>query len=591
MALKVEIIPPEIIPLQEAYERFEEELEEDKKTLVEALGLAEIDEIWYKNYPNVIKRGIDITSIITEERLDELEKCSNDPFYFLENYIFIQSKDYGTIQFKLRSFQREMIELFEGERFVLIKMGRQLGKTIVCMAYFLWNVLFKKNFNIMMFANEDELAKENVTRLKDMYERLPLWMKDGVEKYNEKMIKFENKSSIKSRVANKKSGRGGTNDILYCDEMGLIEETIMRPWKESALPSIESAKRTKFFATSTPKGMNTFWKLFTEAQAKINSFVAREYPWNVDGLRNEDFKERIIEDHGIRHWEQEYEAKFLGTSGTLLPSEVLERFLAMKPIEEKKIFDLYDLKIFKHPEKNRRYIATHDSSEGLGEKNDYTAIHVIDITNPLLYEQVAVLNNNEIDEDDAPFIIAEICRYYNNAFEISENNFLPEIPKNIVKNADYDNIYFHTDGRAGIKMVETRRTKGLTRMRKDFVKSRMIIHDAETIFQFMVFSKNGKKYEAEAGRHDDLVTSLNLFFWLIADEDRFEEYISDKIDYFQDVKNLDNEGEDPIDIAVDDGEEISSFSGFKGRIGGRINNAMIDDDEYFDDDDEYDDVY
>ena len=50
----------------------------------------------------------------------------------------------------------------------------------------------------------------------------------------------------------------------------------------------------------------------------------------------------------------------------------------------------------------------------------------------------------------------------------------------------------------------------------------MIINDQNTIHELSTFSRKGKSYEAEEGKHDDLVMGLVLFAWL-TDQQYFKE--------------------------------------------------------------------
>lgn len=540
--------------------------QEDKEKLLEIYG----DKLWYNGVENVKTSKIDISCIIDDRKLSELRKCSQDPLYWIENYVYIDNKDYGIILFKLRGFQKKIIKAFEENRFVLVKVGRQLGKTILVCAYFLWNLLFKHNFTIEMFANEDALAKENLERIKFMYEHLPIWMQEGVKKYNEGEIVFENGSKIKSRVATGKGGRGGTNNIVYGDEIGTIEDSIMQQWLRTSFPTITSSKKTKFFGTSTPKGLNTFWHLFTEGligreeegKPGKNGIVSLSFPWDVDGIRDENFKKEIIEKFGIKYWEQEYECKFIGTSDTLLSSEILERLVGKEPLRIQKLFDKYDLRIYQEPIQGHNYIMTHDASEGLGDEHDATAIKVWDCSYPKKIIEVAVLVDNRIDDTEAPKILKKIGKMYYNALEISENNEFPHIPKNLMIEEDYENVYINpADGRYGVKMTPLQRKIALARMKKEFMLNRVEIYDYQSIKELNVFSRIKNKYQALPGYHDDTVMSSALLFWLMADPERYDEYFRSKFFVEENSKSnkKDKEEGSYFDIELDDGNSVTKM--------------------------------
>ena len=45
-------------------------------------------------------------------------------------------------------------------------------------------------------------------------------------------------------------------------------------------------------------------------------------------------------------------------------------------------------------------------------------------------------------------------------------------------------------------------------------QNKLVIHDKNTIDELKTFSSKGKGWEAESGKHDDLVMCLVLFGWL-----------------------------------------------------------------------------
>lgn len=66
----------------------------------------------------------------TEEMLDELEKCKADPIYFIENYVYIQSKG-EPVLFKPYDYQIEMIRNFQNYENNVMLTSRQMGKLLI----------------------------------------------------------------------------------------------------------------------------------------------------------------------------------------------------------------------------------------------------------------------------------------------------------------------------------------------------------------------------------------------------------------------------------------------------------------------------
>jgi len=117
----------------------------------------------YLGNPNLKKANI--AQNFTPEQVEEFVKCSQDPVYFIKNYIQIISLDKGLIPFELYPFQAEMVTKFHDNRFNIAKLPRQSGKSTVVTAYLLWYSLFNDNVNIAILANKAATAREMLQRL------------------------------------------------------------------------------------------------------------------------------------------------------------------------------------------------------------------------------------------------------------------------------------------------------------------------------------------------------------------------------------------------------------------------------------------
>jgi hypothetical protein len=67
-------------------------------------------------------------------QMKELIKCSEDPIYFIKNYVKINMKDKGLQLFDLYDFQEDLINTITGNRNTLVKFPRQCGKCFDKMA-------------------------------------------------------------------------------------------------------------------------------------------------------------------------------------------------------------------------------------------------------------------------------------------------------------------------------------------------------------------------------------------------------------------------------------------------------------------------
>jgi len=80
----------------------------------------------YNGNYNIAKAGI--THSYTEEQLTEIIKCKKDIIYFIEKYVKIINLDEGMVPFKLYDYQKEMIQNFKDNKFVICLLSRQMGK-------------------------------------------------------------------------------------------------------------------------------------------------------------------------------------------------------------------------------------------------------------------------------------------------------------------------------------------------------------------------------------------------------------------------------------------------------------------------------
>ena len=64
-----------------------------------------------------------------EEILKEIEKCAEDPAYFIKTYVNVIHPIKGIVPFHLFPFQERMIGEINDNRFTLVKKFRQAGIT------------------------------------------------------------------------------------------------------------------------------------------------------------------------------------------------------------------------------------------------------------------------------------------------------------------------------------------------------------------------------------------------------------------------------------------------------------------------------
>ena len=94
------------------------------------------------------------------------------------------------MRFKMWKFQKEMINLFKNNRFVITKCPRQVGKTTTTVGYLLWATIFTDTQNVAVLANKGSLARDILAKYQLAYEDKQPVIGDNGLVYNDKKQPF-----------------------------------------------------------------------------------------------------------------------------------------------------------------------------------------------------------------------------------------------------------------------------------------------------------------------------------------------------------------------------------------------------------------
>lgn len=491
---------------------------------------------------------------LTEEEMTEYVRCSHDPIYFISNYVKIVHVDHGIVKFDLWEFQKEIIRTFQSNRFVICKLARQSGKSsVVVCGYFLWYILFHADVSLGILANKEATAIMLLDRLKESYALLPRFLKQGIVKWDQKLIKLGNNTRVRAEATSASAVRGDTFNILFLDEFAFVPENVALDFMTSVFPTISSGNTTKLFIVSTPAGYNLFYKIFNDAMEGRNSYKPIAYTWrDVPGRDKVNAQGENIWEKEIRQnmsndqkWAQEFECDFLGSANTLIASWKLAQLSYVEPKEERGKFKMYHKPVHqKDDAPGHVYVVTVDV--GQGQQEDFSVIVVTDITESP-FRQAGVFRDNDTKPAQLAPQIRDIARYYNSAHVLIEiNGEGLAVADMLMTELEYENVIaiyphpkkgqklssgFHPRARPGIKMSEATKRIGCTGLKSLIENDKLIISDWQTMRELTTFvgkksarGANIKTYEAEVGQHDDTVLPLVLLGWLTL-QSEFENYV------------------------------------------------------------------
>src|SRR3974390_2877167 len=128
-----------------------------------------------------------------------IQKCAEDPIFFINNYVKIKTEDKGIIPFEMFDFQEGMIKDFHDQNRIVILKSRQMGISTLIAAYVLWVMVFHEGKNTLIVSIKESTAMEIVAKIKLAHEKLPPWIKQftgGVKMENKHSLQFSNMSMV-----------------------------------------------------------------------------------------------------------------------------------------------------------------------------------------------------------------------------------------------------------------------------------------------------------------------------------------------------------------------------------------------------------
>ena len=483
---------------------------------------------------NINLKPIGYKHTFTQEQLEELIKCQDDPIYFIENYCQIVTLDHGLQLFKLYECQKKKVHHILNNRKAILMEGRQQGKTITSAACILWYTLFQDAKTVAIMANKTAAAREVMSRYQGMYENLPIWMQQGVRTWNKGDVELENGSKVFTAATTASGIRGKSVNWLYIDEAAIIPNTVAEQFFASVYPTISAGQTTKILLTSTPLGYNHFWKFWNEAEKGMNGFEPMFIPYTEIPGRDQAWADEQLRLLGELKFNQEVLCNFLGSSNTLINAQTLGAMSSIDPIYMKD-----GLEIFEDPIEDHTYVMGVDTARGIG--GDYSAFTVIDATE-VPYRLVAKYRNNKIPPMLYPNIINKVARDFNNAHVMIEINDIGQQVADILHaELEYDNILttakdvnkqylspgFGKATQMGVRMTKQVKRQGCFTLKSLMEENKLLVFDADTISEFSTFIEKQGTWMADEGYFDDLVMSLVLFAWVTSNS------------YFRDLTDID----------------------------------------------------
>ena len=459
---------------------------------------------------------------------DEYVKCAQDPVYFMKKYCQIQHPTRGRIPFNLYKFQERSLEQFQHHEYNIILKSRQLGISTISAGYSLWMMLFQQDKNVLVIATKQEVAKNLVTKVREMHNYLPSWLKGTTVEDNKLSLRFKNGSQIKAVSSSGDAGRSEALSLLIIDEAAFIKG-IEEIWASSQQTLATGGKA---IILSTPNGIgNFFHKTWVKAEEGANTFNTIRLHWSVHPERDKNWREDQDELLGPKLAAQECDCDFISSGNSVVDGTLLEWYKDTHQQEpkEKRGFD-GNYWIWEACDYSKDYMVVADVARGDG--SDYSTFHVLDVEN---VSQVAEYRGQLTPKDFGNMLVG-VATEYNDALLVIENASVGFGAIQSAIDRNYKNLYY-TYKQDGVTDATTQLTKGYdlkdkSQMTPGFTtsaKTRPLLISKLDIYlrekactirsnrllqELRVFVWNGSKAEAQRGYNDDLVMAFSIGMWV-----------------------------------------------------------------------------
>ena len=238
----------------------------------------------------------------TQQQLEDIVKCTQDPIYFIENFVWIQHPVKGRMKFDLFDYQHELLSAYHNHRYSIALISRQMGKSTAAAAYLLWYAMYVPDQTILIAAHKYSGAQEIMQRIRFAYELLPDHVRAGVTAYNKGSLEFDNGSRIIAQATTENTGRGLSISLAYLDEFAFVRPTIAREFWTALSPTLSTGG--KCIITSTPNqdddqfaqiwrgACNTVDEYGFEKQVGKNGFKAYSADWTAHPDRDQEWADQ-----------------------------------------------------------------------------------------------------------------------------------------------------------------------------------------------------------------------------------------------------------------------------------------------------------
>lgn len=238
---------------------------------------------------------------LTSNQFSEFQRCSNDPAYFVKNYVRIDGK-----AFPLHPYHLRVIDNFVNHQKNLQLQSRMMGLTTLGAALILWKALFHNDKTIAIASPIQRESVEVINIIKNILESLPEHLPTHLIELNKRSLAFDNGSRIIAGGMNSYFMRGMSISMLYCDNFSGAPSSVQEEFLRCIMPCIYGSS---LFISSGLLTDDPFGKLWMDAHIRPSEFHCEKIIWSDHPDRDQAWATEWIEALGEERFTTEHECR------------------------------------------------------------------------------------------------------------------------------------------------------------------------------------------------------------------------------------------------------------------------------------------
>lgn len=548
------------------------------KGLQDGYKLKENPFVTSASYKDLYLRRSGLPFDYTEDEMFVLTKIQTDKIWFCDNFGVLKDGAQGWSRIKLRDYQKNLLHRYTENRFNILLFPRQSGKTTTTVLEITHYLITNIDRDVVVIAQSDTVVSEIFDKVVQAISGLPFFMQPGfisVSK-SESTFKLDNGCRLKCGIAKESVFQGFALDFVFWDEAAYVSNNLADKFWGNLYPTLANNKNSKCIIASTCNGRNLFYRLWSDAVNKKNTFVPYKIYWYDVPGRDENFKRETIANMGLSYWEMGFELSFDTQLKSIFNSTTQKRLRFAQEaqqenwsVENHPIGAQFGIEFLKQTDeikydlKKDWFVIGVDIGEGLEQDDSVIKIKQVLYDKQkqnLNYRSVGVYRDNEISVADFAMKVMDIMRYFSperTRLVVENNNYGGEF-FNQIKNAklhlgdvytyfDYSMVaQFERESKKdfeyGIRWNHYNKNAAVKYFQNSISGGTMEETHYDSVEQYLNFGRlNNDTYSNQYG-HDDLVMAdVSISYFLSCNNVFSREFLNECTYYFKNYYGIENE--------------------------------------------------